>query len=152
MHTDCDQDTSCPKLSDLAHGLGANDLVEFNLVGTENRCFYWDAGKRPPLSTCVPLIADKLIVYARDQLAHTVGAKDASYNIANLAGWWGNKNLSDAPGRNCRGCTANRSRGAARRDLEILRAAIQYWHREYWPLLSVPVVIVPPRRGKVPRG
>jgi hypothetical protein len=31
-----------------------------------------------------------LIVYARDQLAHTVGANDATYNVAHLAGWWGN--------------------------------------------------------------
>ena len=33
----------------------------------------------------------------------------------------------------------------ARRSLEVLRAAIRYWHREYGPLPSVPVVVLPPK-------
>ena len=47
--------------------------------------------------------------------------------------------------RNCRTYATSKSPAAARRDLEVLRAAIGYWHREYGPLLSIPAVTLPPK-------
>lgn len=57
--------------------------------------------------------------------------------------WWSGKQLSDVTARNCRLYAAVRPKVAARRDLETLRAAIAYWHREYGPLTSLPFVTLP---------
>lgn len=57
--------------------------------------------------------------------------------------WWSGKQLSDVTARNCRLYAAVRPKVAARRDLETLRAAISYWHREYGPLTSLPFVTLP---------
>lgn len=57
--------------------------------------------------------------------------------------WWGTKKLDDVTAKNCRTYAATRPKVAARRDLETLRAAIAYWHREYGPLTSVPFVTLP---------
>jgi integrase len=92
-----------------------------------------------------PLIADVLLVYAREHLPHTRAAKNAAYNVGNLSAWWGDRKLSSVTARSCRAYAATRSASAARRDLETLRAAIGYWHREYGPLAAVPAVVLPPK-------
>jgi len=66
-----------------------------------------------------------------------------SYHVEALAQWWGDKHLSDVTAKACRAYAKTKTQTAARRDLETLRAAINYWHREYGPLPSVPVVILP---------
>ena len=78
-------------------------------------------------------------------MPHTRAAKNAAYNVGNLSVWWGDKKLSDVTAKNCRSYAANKSPAAARRDLEVLRAAIGYWHREYGPLPSIPAVVLPPK-------
>jgi integrase len=72
--------------------------------------------------------------------------------------WWGEKPLSEVRGQSCRDYVAWRigqpskrtktkvekvSETTARHELDVLRAAIKYWHREHGPLVSVPVVTVP---------
>ena len=47
--------------------------------------------------------------------------------------------------RNCRAYAEDKTSSAARRDLEVLRAAIGHWHREYGPLPCVPSVVLPPK-------
>lgn len=86
-----------------------------------------------------------LLVYAREHLPHTRASKNAAYQIASLSAWWVGKRTPDVTARNCRAYAAERTPAAARRDLETLRAAIRYWHREYGPLPSVPVVVMPPK-------
>jgi integrase len=85
------------------------------------------------------------MVYASEHLPHTRAAKNAAYNVGNLASWWNDKKLSDVTAKNCRAYAAGKSPAAARRDLEVLRAAIGYWHREYGPLPSIPAVVLPPK-------
>jgi integrase len=83
------------------------------------------------------------LTYASEHLPHTATAKNVSYHIEALAQWWGDKPLSEITAKACRAYAKTKTRAAARRDLETLRAAINYWHREYGPLPSVPVVILP---------
>jgi integrase len=74
---------------------------------------------------------------------HKRSASKIVHTISNLARWWGDKRLSDVTARTCRAYAADRPQVAARRDLETLRAAIRYWHREYGPLPSIPFVVLP---------
>jgi integrase len=62
-----------------------------------------------------------------------------------MSSWWGDKSLSAVTAKACRAYAATRTPSSARRSLEVLRAAIRYWHREYGPLPSVPVVVMPPK-------
>ena len=83
------------------------------------------------------------MAYASEHLPHTRSAKNSAYNVGNLSTWWHDKTLADVTAKNCRVYAETRSKSAARRDLETLRAAIGYWHREYGPLASVPAVVLP---------
>jgi integrase len=83
------------------------------------------------------------MAYTAEHLPHTRAAKNAAYNVGNLAKWWGDKRLGDVTAKNCRAYAADRSPAAARRDLETLRAAIGHWHREYGPLAVLPAVVMP---------
>ena len=83
------------------------------------------------------------MVYAREHAAYKRSAAKIAHTIANLSKWWGDKTLTDVTARNCRAFAATRPKVAARRDLETLRASIMYWHREYGPLPSVPIVTLP---------
>jgi integrase len=65
--------------------------------------------------------------------------------IGVLSSWWGDKTLAAVTAKACRAYAATRTPSSARRSLEILRAAVRYWHREYGPLPSVPVVVMPPK-------
>jgi hypothetical protein len=55
----------------------------------------------------------------------------------NLSRHW-RQTLSAVTAKACRAYAATRTASSARRSLEVLRAAIRYWHREYGPLPSVP--------------
>jgi integrase len=83
------------------------------------------------------------MAYASEHLPHTRTARNSAFNIANLSLWWGDKRLLDVTARNCRSYALTHTQAVARRDLQALRAAINYWHREYGPLPSVPAVIMP---------
>jgi integrase len=82
-------------------------------------------------------------VYAREHVPYKRTAGKIGHTIGNLSKWWGDKTLTDVTARNCRAFAAVRPKVAGRRDLETLRAAILYWHREYGPLPSVPIVTLP---------
>jgi integrase len=113
--------------------------------GAEARLATYLGQKHTPQRGPSPLIADVLLAYASDHLPHTRSSKNAAYNVSNLSAWWGVKKLSDVTARNCRAYAESKSPAAARRDLETLRAALGYWHREYGPLPSVPSVVLPPK-------
>jgi integrase len=111
----------------------------------ETRLAAYLGQKHTPQRGPTPLIADILLAYASEHLPHTRAVKNAAYNISNLCAWWSDKKLSDVTARNCRAYAQGKSPTAARRDLETLRAAIGYWHREYGPLSAVPAVVLPPK-------
>ena len=78
-------------------------------------------------------------------LTHTRASKNGGYNIGNLGAWWADKRASDITPKNCRAYAAGKTPAAARRDLEVLRAAVNYWHKHYGPLASVPAIVMPPK-------
>lgn len=77
------------------------------------------------------LVADVLLIYDEDQ-----GAKQANQRVYRSAlkrinDWWGNKTLDQVVGDACRAYVkARTSAGGARRDLELLRAAINHHAKE----------------------
>jgi integrase len=117
--------------------------AESDRRGAENRLAAYLGQKHKPERSECPLIADVLLVYAREHIPHTRAAKNAAYNISNLSAWWASKRTSDVTARNCRAYAQMRSPASGRRDLETLRAALRYWHREHGPLSSLPSVTMP---------
>jgi len=91
------------------------------------------------------LVTEVIAVYRRDR-EHTLARADlVAYSVPHLVEFWGDDYLSEVTGARCREYVRWRGKkGAARRDLETLRAAINHFHREYG-LDTVPVVTLPPR-------
>jgi len=88
------------------------------------------------------MINDVLLTYGKQHVPHTKDAANISYSLVKLGAWWQNKRLSDVTAENCRAYVNDRSPGAARRHLEILRAAIKHWNRERGPI-AVPEIVMP---------
>ena len=101
--------------------------------------------KHEPRFSEDPLIADILTVYSREHLQHRVSAPNYAYNVAILAEWWGDKSLSDITPANTRAYGKGKIAAAVRHDLEILRAAVRYWHKHHGPLPVVPQIVMPPK-------
>ena len=120
--------------------------VESNRGGAEKFLGRYLARKHTPERGPAPLIADVLAVYAREHVPYIAGRQNTAYNLGNLARFWGDKKLSEVTAANCRAYAAGRpSDGGARRDLEVLRAAMGYWHKNYGPLPAIPIVTLPAR-------
>lgn len=124
--------TGCPK-SD--HEGAEKQLAEY--IGEKYR---------PPRSPS-PLIADVLIIYSKEHLPDVPSGANTAWNVKNLAGFWGARNLDYITKETCKAYAATKNAGGARRDLEVLRAAINYWHREYSKLAAVPTIYLPPKSG-----
>ncbi len=77
-------------------------------------------------------IADVLTLYA-DVKAQTVSRpKDLIYFMKPLMAWWGEKVVAEIRGETCRAYARDRTtEQQARRELEILRAAVNLYHKEY---------------------
>jgi len=91
------------------------------------------------------LITEVIAAYRREREAQLVRSDLVAYCVPHLVEFWGDEYLSAITGASCRAYVKWRGkRGAARRDLETLRAAIGFFHREYG-LEAVPVVSLPPR-------
>jgi integrase len=98
--------------------------------------------KHEPQPSSDPLIDDVLAVYGRERAPHLFsGGRDVAYSIPALLNHWSGKRTSAITARACR---AYKNDGG-RRELSVLQAAIKFWHKEYGPLTSVPVVTLPPR-------
>lgn len=104
------------------------------------------------------LVADILTYYARE-IAGGQRSKTSSYSIERLLDWWGIKPLSEVKRSTCQAYVDHRasqpirqatksknpklvSRETARRELTVLRAAINAYHAET-PLDALPVVTLP---------
>lgn len=101
--------------------------------------------KHKPEPSANPLIDDVLTIYGNEHGPHTKAAQNLAYQIGGLLTFWSGKHVAEITARACRAYSGDRSLSAARRNLETLRAAIRYWHREYGPLSSVPEVTLPPK-------
>jgi integrase len=102
--------------------------------------------KHRPEPSASPLIDDVLIAYGREHGPHTARPRELAQQIERLLAFWSGRRVSDVSSRACRAYAQQRASAAgARRDLETLRAALNYWHREYGPLPSIPAVVLPPK-------
>lgn len=117
--------------------------VESDNAGAEKRLAEYIAGKYRPAATVSPLIADVLLVYAQERLPKTRAAAKSAHNISNLTPFWGKKRASDVNAENCIAYAKDRPAQAARRDLEVLRAALFYWNKHKAALSRVPAVVLP---------
>jgi integrase len=106
------------------------------------------AKKHTPQPSSAPLIADVMLVYLDERVAHTKSLRSNKHAVKNIALWWGDKRVSDITPDKCREYIASKGRSvhAARHDLESLRAALHYWHKSaYGPLDRIPAILMPPR-------
>ena len=92
--------------------------------------------------------ADVLNVYCREHAPTTRSLDHILYLATNVNDWWGDKTLADVRGQTCRDyvqwrCSQGVSDQTARRDLDMFRSAIKYYHKEYGPLDAVPAVTLP---------
>jgi integrase len=78
-----------------------------------------------------------LAVYA-DEVAPLRKSRNIGYHISNLLQWWGDKSAADISAKACRAYANGRRPMMAQADLKILKAAVDYWHREYGPLNFIP--------------
>lgn len=111
--------------------------------GAEKKLAEYIASKYRPAATPSPLIADVLLVYAKEHLPTTRAADRAAHNISNLTPFWGSKRAEDVTTETCKAYAKDRPQAAARRDLETLRAALFYWHKNKHALARVPSVHLP---------
>lgn len=84
------------------------------------------------------------MLYAREHLPNIKTARNSSYMLAPLSEWW-TGNIDQITASRCRAYAAERGTTTARNELETLRAAINFWHRERGPLPSVPAIVLPPK-------
>jgi hypothetical protein len=120
--------------------------AQHQLAVAEKQLAEYIGKKHQPQASPAPLIADVLLVYLNEHLAHSRSRSKAT-PVTNLAAWWGDKRVSDITSASCRAYIAHKGERtvAARRDLQTLKAAVNYWHKsEYGPLDRVPAVVMPP--------
>ncbi|MEY9806926.1 site-specific integrase [Bradyrhizobium elkanii] len=124
--------------------------AESDNEGAEKKLAEYIASKYRPAPIASPLIADVLLVYAKEKLPGTRSAEKAAHNISNLTKFWGKKKAIDVNSESCKDYIATRPKVAARRDLEVLRAALYYWHEHKAQLSKAPQVTLPEKPE--PRG
>lgn len=117
--------------------------AESDNAGAEKQLAEYIARKYRPAAVASPLIADVLLVYARERLPKTRAADKAAHNISNLTPFWGKKRAEDVNSDNCAAYAKDRKPAAARRDLEVLRAALLYWNKHKAALSRIPAVVLP---------
>jgi len=74
----------------------------------------------------------------------TAKPKLIAEHIEGLTDYWGEKKVSSIKGATCRQFAAKKTPSMARRELETLRAAVNYFHKEYG-LDPVPAFTMPPK-------
>jgi integrase len=88
-------------------------------------------------------IADVLFVYHDEKADMTARPNETKAAISRLNDFFGRMTVSDIRGKTCRSYAEHRGNdGGARRDLEVLRAAANYYHAEH-TLDMVPKITLP---------
>lgn len=117
--------------------------AEADNARAEKKLAEYIARKYKPAAVASPVIADVLLVYARERLPKTKAPDKSAHNISNLAPFWGAKKADDVNAENCEAYCKDRTPAAARRDLEVLRAALLYWHKHKEVLNRMPRIVLP---------
>ncbi|NGO52328.1 tyrosine-type recombinase/integrase [Allomesorhizobium camelthorni] len=92
-------------------------------------------------------IADAINLYLRDIAPKHAAPQATATRLEFILDFFGKKKLGDINGRLCRAYVASRpTEASARRQLEDLRAAINYYHKEGY-VTSVPKIVLPEKPG-----
>lgn len=90
-------------------------------------------------------IAEVLAVYLDEKSGSTSRPKETERTIARLNDYMGDKPVAEIKGKLCRDFAQHRKTDSgARRDLEVLRAALVHYHKEYG-LDALPTLTLPPK-------
>lgn len=106
---------------------------------------YIDSQYRPQRSSRAAevTVADVVIVYSEEKAPSTARPKETLAMLERITDFFGDMILTEVRGQSCRDYAAERGNpGGARRDLEMLRAAINHYHAEE-TLDMVPKVTLP---------
>ncbi len=142
---------------EVSTGCGAHDVA-----GAEEAIARYFARKYRPPGALAPdklFIDEVLAAYLNEHAKHSLSREFLVHTAAPILEWWAGKKLSDINGTSCRDYVTWRTRHThrrararktisdqtARHDLKTLRTAINWYHREYGPLPSVPIVTLPHR-------
>lgn len=137
---------------------------EFDRDGAEKGLAAYLASKFKPVANAHSparlSVVEVLSAYGAEHAPYVKGSRTQGYALAALTGFWSDKMLCEVRGASCRAYAAARgcsvSDGTIRRELSVLSAAINHWHREHGPLDAVPVVTMPakapPRERYLTRG
>ncbi|MBZ9922777.1 site-specific integrase, partial [Mesorhizobium sp. BR1-1-7] len=87
-------------------------------------------------------IAEVLRVYVMEHAPNTAKPKLIAEHVEGLTDFWAAKKVSSIKGASCRAFAATKTSSMARRELETLRAAVNYFHKEYG-LDPVPAFTMP---------
>jgi integrase len=117
--------------------------AESDHEGAQKQLAEYIARKYRPAAVASPILADVLLVYAKEWLPRTRAKDKAAHNISNLTPFWGAKRADDVNAENCNAYAKDRPPAAARRDLEVLRAALLYWNKHKKALSRIPAFILP---------
>src|SRR5437016_5219541 len=77
-------------------------LSESERAAAERKLAAYLGEKHQPERGPNPLIADVLLVYAREHLAHAATARNSAYSLGYLVRWWGDRRASAVTPANCR--------------------------------------------------
>jgi integrase len=132
-----DESTGC-----FAHDIGEAECSLAKYLATKHAKAA--AGKRNRHPAAVP-VADVLTLYARDVAPAHARPQETAARLRALDSYFKDATLADINGQSCRDYAAIRSKGAARRELEDLPAAINHHRRE--GLCSEVIEVLLPRRG-----
>lgn len=87
-------------------------------------------------------LAEVMRVYVMEHAPTTASPKLIAEHIEGLMEFWGPRKVSEIKGATCRKFAESRKQSMARRQLETLRAAVNYFHKEYG-LDPVPAFTLP---------
>lgn len=125
---------------------------ERDLAGAERKLSEYISQKHEPetreSSPGRILIADVVNIYIREHAPHVKNKAFLIHTASPINEWWGDQTLSTIRARTCRAYVEWRVKQGvidqtARHDLKTLRAAVNYYHREYGPLDAVPAFTLP---------
>lgn len=135
-----DKSTGCPAY-DIA---GAGKALEYYLAQKHAKSTA-QARKRHPAT--IP-VADVLTLYARDIVPRHARPHETAARLRALDSFFQNDTLAAIDGQRCRAYAAVRGAGAARRELQDLKAAINHHRREGLCSEVIEVVLPPAGAGR----
>jgi len=92
-------------------------------------------------------LAEVMRVYVMEHAPTTADPKLVARFIEYLMPFWAEKKVSSIKGATCRKFAEGKTPAIARRSLETLRAAVNYFHKEYG-LDPLPAFSMPPKNGR----